>query len=70
VPCGSRLPILLSIIKHLFEREPSQKVKLHFNLHPLLLPFFLESISEMVSNLVYFELYTFLLLFSKVNYCL
>ncbi|KAG2398689.1 DEAD-box ATP-dependent RNA helicase [Vigna angularis] len=25
VPCGSRLPVLLSIIKHLFEREPSQK---------------------------------------------
>ncbi|KAL9314599.1 hypothetical protein ACSQ67_020051 [Phaseolus vulgaris] len=25
VPCGTRLPVLLSILKHLFEREPSQK---------------------------------------------
>ncbi|QCE13598.1 ATP-dependent RNA helicase DDX31/DBP7 [Vigna unguiculata] len=31
VPCGSRLPILLSIIKHLFEREPSQKVVVFFS---------------------------------------
>ncbi|KAG5116834.1 hypothetical protein JHK84_042947 [Glycine max] len=36
VPCGSRLPVLLSILKHLFEREPSQKVFLGcktFRLH-------------------------------------
>ncbi|KHN12305.1 DEAD-box ATP-dependent RNA helicase 17 [Glycine soja] len=31
VPCGSRLPVLLSILKHLFEREPSQKVVLFFS---------------------------------------
>lgn len=31
VPCGSRLAILLSILKHLFEREPSQKVVLFFS---------------------------------------
>ncbi|XP_014499997.1 DEAD-box ATP-dependent RNA helicase 17 isoform X1 [Vigna radiata var. radiata] len=31
VPCGSRLPVLLSIIKHLFEREPSQKVVVFFS---------------------------------------
>lgn len=30
-PCGSRLAILLSILKHLFEREPSQKVVLFFS---------------------------------------
>ncbi|XP_027356900.1 DEAD-box ATP-dependent RNA helicase 17 isoform X2 [Abrus precatorius] len=31
VPCGSRLPVLLSILKHLFEREPSQKVVVFFS---------------------------------------
>ncbi|TKY72902.1 DEAD-box ATP-dependent RNA helicase 17 [Spatholobus suberectus] len=31
VPCGSRLPILLSILKHLFEREPLQKVVVFFS---------------------------------------
>ncbi|KEH37619.1 DEAD-box ATP-dependent RNA helicase 17 isoform X2 [Medicago truncatula] len=31
VPCGSRLAILLSILKHLFEREPSQKIVLFFS---------------------------------------
>ncbi|KAK7354571.1 hypothetical protein VNO80_20036 [Phaseolus coccineus] len=31
VPCGTRLPVLLSIIKHLFEREPSQKVVVFFS---------------------------------------
>ncbi|KAJ1439956.1 P-loop containing nucleoside triphosphate hydrolase [Sesbania bispinosa] len=30
-PCGSRLPVLLSILKHLFEREPSQKVVVFFS---------------------------------------
>lgn len=28
VPCGSRLVVLLSILKHLYERCPSQKVRL------------------------------------------
>lgn len=28
VPCGSRLVVLLSILKHLFEREASQKVRI------------------------------------------
>ncbi|KAK7304017.1 hypothetical protein RJT34_15004 [Clitoria ternatea] len=31
VPCGSRLPVLLSILKHLFEREHSQKVVVFFS---------------------------------------
>ncbi|XP_061354977.1 DEAD-box ATP-dependent RNA helicase 17 isoform X1 [Gastrolobium bilobum] len=31
VPCGSRLPVLLSILKHLFERETSQKVVVFFS---------------------------------------
>ncbi|KAK7281341.1 hypothetical protein RIF29_09232 [Crotalaria pallida] len=31
VPCGSRLPVLLSILKHLFDKEPSQKVVLFFS---------------------------------------
>ncbi|PIN10933.1 ATP-dependent RNA helicase [Handroanthus impetiginosus] len=31
VPCGSRLVVLLSILKHLFEREASQKVVVFFS---------------------------------------
>ncbi|MBA0725970.1 hypothetical protein Golax_001828 [Gossypium laxum] len=31
VPCGSRLAVLLSILKHLFEREASQKVVVFFS---------------------------------------
>ncbi|KAK7396574.1 hypothetical protein VNO78_17676 [Psophocarpus tetragonolobus] len=31
VPCGSRLPLLLSILKHLFEKESSQKVVVFFS---------------------------------------
>lgn len=31
VPCGSRLTVLLSILKHLFEREISQKVVVFFS---------------------------------------
>ncbi|KAE9604653.1 hypothetical protein Lal_00010957 [Lupinus albus] len=31
VPCGSRLPVLLSLLKHLFDKEPSQKVVLFFS---------------------------------------
>ncbi|KAK7328735.1 hypothetical protein VNO77_22852 [Canavalia gladiata] len=31
VPCGSRLPVLLSILKHLFEKELSQKVVVFFS---------------------------------------
>ncbi|CAI8606237.1 unnamed protein product [Vicia faba] len=31
VPCGSRLATLLSVLKHLFEREPSQKVVVFFS---------------------------------------
>ncbi|XP_022745548.1 DEAD-box ATP-dependent RNA helicase 17 [Durio zibethinus] len=31
VPCGSRLAVLLSILKHLFEREASQKIVLFFS---------------------------------------
>ncbi|KAH7548230.1 hypothetical protein JRO89_XS14G0086500 [Xanthoceras sorbifolium] len=31
VPCGSRLSVLLSILKHLFEREASQKVVVFFS---------------------------------------
>ncbi|KAI4335177.1 hypothetical protein L6164_013847 [Bauhinia variegata] len=31
VPCGSRLPALLSILKYLFEREPSQKIVVFFS---------------------------------------
>ncbi|KAH9702929.1 DEAD-box ATP-dependent RNA helicase 17 [Citrus sinensis] len=32
VPCGSRLAVLLSILKHLFDTEVSQKVRLHGNM--------------------------------------
>ncbi|XLR16715.1 hypothetical protein HN51_037691 [Arachis hypogaea] len=31
VPCGSRLAVLLSILKHLFERDTSQKVVVFFS---------------------------------------
>lgn len=31
VPCGSRLVVLLSILKHLFEREASQKIVVFFS---------------------------------------
>ncbi|XP_006353788.1 DEAD-box ATP-dependent RNA helicase 17 isoform X1 [Solanum tuberosum] len=31
VPCGSRLVVLLAILKHLFEKEPSQKVVVFFS---------------------------------------
>ncbi|XP_075512884.1 DEAD-box ATP-dependent RNA helicase 17 isoform X3 [Primulina tabacum] len=31
VPCGSRLVVLLSVLKNLFEREPSQKVVVFFS---------------------------------------
>ncbi|KAK0591825.1 hypothetical protein LWI29_008848 [Acer saccharum] len=31
VPCGARLVVLLSILKHLFEREASQKIVLFFS---------------------------------------
>lgn len=31
VPCGSRLTILISILKHLFEREASQKIVVFFS---------------------------------------
>ncbi|KAK6233423.1 hypothetical protein QUC31_005829 [Theobroma cacao] len=31
VPCGSRLAVLLSILKHLFERETSQKIVVFFS---------------------------------------
>ncbi|CAA2971868.1 DEAD-box ATP-dependent RNA helicase 17 isoform X1 [Olea europaea subsp. europaea] len=31
VPCGSRLVVLLSILKHLFERETSQKIVVFFS---------------------------------------
>ncbi|XVE86073.1 hypothetical protein DITRI_Ditri18aG0007100 [Diplodiscus trichospermus] len=31
VPCGSRLAVLLSILKHLFEREASQKIVVFFS---------------------------------------
>ncbi|XP_004488115.1 DEAD-box ATP-dependent RNA helicase 17 isoform X2 [Cicer arietinum] len=31
VPCGSRLAVLLSVLKNLFERDPSQKVVLFFS---------------------------------------
>ncbi|KAK4355754.1 hypothetical protein RND71_024725 [Anisodus tanguticus] len=31
VPCGSRLVVLLAILKHLFEKEPAQKVVVFFS---------------------------------------
>ncbi|OWM84062.1 hypothetical protein CDL15_Pgr009309 [Punica granatum] len=31
VPCGSRLAVLLSVLKHLFEKEPSNKIVVFFS---------------------------------------
>lgn len=33
VPCGSRLAVLLSVLKHLFEKEASNKVILCLSNH-------------------------------------